>query len=268
MLTAKTDKYSDRQLRHISFISQFVQQVQDDRNVVPDALSRLETVTCHAKLPDFASLAMDQAEDPELKSLLNGTLTSSLRLEAHDTVSGPVYFDVSAPGRLRTYVPATLRRRVFDIIHNQAHPGIKATLALVKERHSWVNMDRQIRNWARSCTMCQRTKVQRHVIAPVMPFEVPERQFGHIHIDLVGPLPPSDGHEYLLTAIDRFTRWPEAFPLINMSAYVVADKLVSQWFSRFGIPDIVTTDQGRQFESQLFATLSQTYGLRHIRTFP
>lgn len=103
---------------------------------------------------------MDQAKDPELQRLLNGTLDSSLRLEARDTGSGPVYFDISAPGRSRTYVPATLRRRVFDILHNQAHPGIKATLALIKERHSWMNMDRQIRNWVRHCIICQRTKVR------------------------------------------------------------------------------------------------------------
>lgn len=271
MFTVKTDKYSDRQLRHISFIAQFVQQVehvQGDKNVVPDALSRLETVTCHAQLPDFATLSMDQSEDPELQRLLNGTLANSLRLEARDTDSGLVYFDVSIPGRSRTFIPATLRRRVFEILHNQAHPGIKATLALIKERHCWVDMDRQIRNWVKHCTICQRTKVQRHVVAPVMPFAVPERRFGHIHIDLVGPLPSSDGHEYLLTAIDRYTRWPEAFPLTNMSAYAVADKLVSQWFSRFGVPDIVTTDQGRQFESELFTALSHTYGFRHIRTSP
>lgn len=262
MFTVKTDKYNDRQLRHISFIAQFVQQVehvQGDKNVVPDALSRLETVTCHAQLPDFATLSMDQAEDLELQQLLNGTLASSLRLESRDTGSGPVYFDISAPGRSRTYVPATLRRRIFDILHNQAHPGVKATLALIKERHSWLNMDRQIRHWVRHCTTCQRTKVQRHVIAPVMPFAVPERRFGHIHIDLVGPLPSSDGHEYLLTAIDRYTRWPEAYPLTNMSAHVVADKLVSQWFSRFGTPDIVTTDQGRQFESELFTSQSNLW---------
>jgi len=191
MLTVKTDKYSERQLRHISFIAQFVQQVehvQGDKNVVPDALSRLKTVTCHAQLPDFTTLSMDQAEDPELQRILNGTLASSLRLEACDTGSGSVYFDISAPGRSRTYIPVTLRRRVFDILHNQAHNVIKATLALIKERHSLVNMDRQIRNWVRHCTTCQRTKVQRHVIAPVMSFAVPERQFGPIHIDLDGRL--------------------------------------------------------------------------------
>lgn len=271
MFTVKTDKYSDRQLRHISFIAQFVQQVhhiQGDKNVIPDALSRLETVTLHAQLPDFMTLSKDQDEDPELQRILNGTSASSLRLEARDTGSGLVYFDTSATGRSRTYVPATLRRRIFDILHNQAHPGIKTTLSLIKERHCWLDMDRQVRNWTKHCTVCQRTKVHRHIVSPIMPFSTPDRRFGHVHVDLVGPLPSADGCEYILTAIDRFTRRPEAYPLTNLSAHAVAEKMVSQWFLRFGVPDIVTTDQGRQFESELFTALSQTYGFQHIRTSP
>ncbi|KAL4098233.1 hypothetical protein QTP88_022877 [Uroleucon formosanum] len=117
-------------------------QIQGDKNVIPDALSRLETVTLHAQLPDFMTLSKDQDEDPQLQRILNGTSTSSLRLEARDTGSGLVYFDTSATGRSHTYVPATLRRRIFDILHNQAHPGIKATLSLVKEHHCWSDMDR------------------------------------------------------------------------------------------------------------------------------
>uniref|UniRef100_A0A2S2P0J3 Integrase catalytic domain-containing protein n=1 Tax=Schizaphis graminum TaxID=13262 RepID=A0A2S2P0J3_SCHGA len=119
-------------------------------------------------------------------------------------------------------------------------------------------MDRQVRNWTKHCTVCQRTKVHRHVVPPITPFLVPDRRFGHVHVDLVGPLPSADGCEYILTAVDRFTRWPEAYQLVNMSAHAVAEKIVSQWFSRFGVPDIVTTDQGRQFESELFTALSRT----------
>jgi len=129
-------------------------------------------------------------------------------------------------------------------------------------------MDRQIRKWTSHCVACQRVKVNRHVSSPLSPFTPPDRRFGHIHVDLVGPLPTSEGCEYLFTVVDRFTRWPEAYPLANMTSHAVADKLVTQWIARFGVPDIVTTDQGRQFESELFSALSQTYGFRHIRTSP
>ncbi|XP_050522388.1 uncharacterized protein LOC126894995 [Daktulosphaira vitifoliae] len=53
-----------------------------------------------------------------------------------------------------------------------------------------------------------------------------------------------------------------------MSAHTVAVLLVSNWVSRFGVPDFITTDQGRQFESELFKALSIILGIRHIHTSP
>jgi hypothetical protein len=55
------------------------------------------------------------------------------------------------------------------------------------------------------------------------------------------------GYTYCLTAIDRFTRWPEA--------KTVARSILACWISCFGCKQIITTDQGHQFESQLFHSL-------------
>jgi len=53
-----------------------------------------------------------------------------------------------------------------------------------------------------------------------------------------------------------------------MSAYAVAELLVTQWIARFGVPDIITTDQGRQFESDLFGQLMTSFGIQHLRSSP
>ncbi len=74
---------------------------------------------------------------------------------------------------------------------------------------------------------------------------VSARKFSHVHVDLVGPLPASsDGHVYLLTIIDRSTRWFEAVPLRNMEASTCVDAFIANWVARFGVPETVTTDRG------------------------
>ena len=75
-------------------------------------------------------------------------------------------------------------------------------------------------------------------------------------MDLVGPLPTSRrGNQYLLVCTDYFTRWPEAYPLPNMQADTVARVFLHNWICRIGVPHQIHTDQGTQFESQLFQEL-------------
>lgn len=88
-------------------------------------------------------------------------------------------------------------------------------------------------------------------MAPVGTFTSPDARFPHVHVDIVGPLLSSQGYWYLMTAIDRFTRWPEAVSLVDITAISTARAFVSGWISRFGIPAFITTDWGSQFESSI-----------------
>ncbi|XP_058827853.1 protein NYNRIN-like [Topomyia yanbarensis] len=94
----------------------------------------------------------------------------------------------------------------------------------------------------------------------------PVGRFSHINVDIVGPFPPSNGYRYCLTIIDRFSRWPEAIPVPDMTAPTIAHALVTEWIARFGVPIYVTTDQGRQFESSLFSELDCMLEISHLRT--
>ncbi|XP_066947111.1 uncharacterized protein [Macrobrachium rosenbergii] len=69
----------------------------------------------------------------------------------------------------------------------------------------------------------------------------PGRHFGHIHIDIVGPLTPSGGARYLLTVVDLSTRWLEATPMEEATSSACAEALLSSWISWFGVPDHITT---------------------------
>ena len=87
-----------------------------------------------------------------------------------------------------------------------------------------------------------------------------------MHMDIVSPMNESEGYRYCLTLIDRFSRCTEAIPLKDQTAEVVSRAFYDHWISRFGAPRILTTDQGTQFESQLFTALLSLIGCQRIRT--
>ncbi|XP_046489063.1 protein NYNRIN-like [Neodiprion pinetum] len=74
------------------------------------------------------------------------------------------------------------------------------------------------------------------------------------------------GFRYCLTYVDRFTCWPEVFSVVDIDAATITRTLFAGGFARFGTPLRVTTDHGRQFESQLFKRLAILAGATHLRT--
>ena len=103
--------------------------------------------------------------------------------------------------------------------------------------------------------------MHQHTVTPLGSFSVPDAHFDHVHLNLMGLLPKCKGYSYLLTCVDCFTRWPEAFSLPDITASTVANAFVSGWISQFGVPSTITTDCGAQFESNLCTQL-----MRLIRT--
>jgi hypothetical protein len=221
---------------------------------VADALSRpADEVNACVGQPvlrpvDFVEMALLQKSCPDVEKMKTNT---KLKISQVQVADQWLLGDVSS-GVFRPLVPGPLRRLVFDVLHTAAHPGIHAWRRMVSSRFVWPKLSSDVEKWAASCLTCQQSKVSKHVKLQAEHVAVPARRFAHVHVDVVGPLPPSAGYTYLFTMIDRATRWVEVVPLASISAVDCAKVFLNTWVSRFGVPAHLTSDRGAQFTSALW----------------
>ena len=169
-------------------------------------------------------------------------------------------------------LPRDLQPQVLQQLHNAptaGHLGITKTLGRVRERFYWVQCSKDVKDYCRKCDLCaSRRGPARKIRAPLSQYNV-GAQMERLAIDVLGPLPQSDdGNQYILIAADYFSKWVEAYALPNQEAATVAEVLVKEFVARFGVPLMLHSDQGRNFESVVFSEMCGLLGITKTRTNP
>ena len=165
----------------------------------------------------------------------------------------------------RICLPKDYRFTEFERLHGFCHSGANSTILTMTSKYVWPRMKSEIRKWCKFCQNCHSNKIYRHTKSKLG--TLPDRgKFKVIHIDLVGPLPMINGKNFLFTIIDRETSWTEAIPLKDINSEAICRVLRKEWISRFGAPEIVVSDNGRQFIGSTFQQLCQDYGIEHRHT--
>jgi len=159
---------SPRQERHLDFISQFtsdIRYVKGAENLVADALSRPESETIEILSPDLEELVKEQEVDQELKLLISNepNANSNFRLSRiHIPGTNFSLWCDTSTSKSRPYVPLSLRKRIFQTVHDISHPGIRSTRKKITDMYFWPKMNIFINDLSKNCLQCQKQKVHRH----------------------------------------------------------------------------------------------------------
>lgn len=165
-------------------------------------------------------------------------------------------------------VPAPLRPQILSLAHDPGwagHLGITKTYNRILRYFFWPGLKSDVVKYCRTCHVCQLIgKVNQPVPpVPLHPIPVIGEPFDRVIVDCVGPLPKTRaGNQYLLTIMCSATRYPEAVPLRTITTKTIIKALV-KFFSTFGLPKVIQTDQGTNFMSKLFAATMKNLSITH-----
>jgi len=162
---------------------------------------------------------------------------------------------------LQLVVPTVKRTEFIGLCHQGmtgGHRAFRSTLDQVKRRGFWPSWRRDVQRYCRQCPNClsyHRGQLPRS--GPLQPMTT-----GHIlerfHVDITGPHPQTPrGSKYILTCVDSFSKWAEAFALPNREAKTVARILVEQVFCRLGLPVALLTDNAGELDGRLMREICQ-----------
>ena len=142
------------------------------------------------------------------------------------------------------------------------HPGMDETLRDIQTRYYWPGMRRDIRKYVGSCHLCICTKAVRTAHQDCLRPRKTKKPWETIALDLMGPYPRSDtGKKFILVVTDLFSRWVEAFPIASSKTPVLTNLLEREIFPRWGYPQQILSDNGKQFTSQKWIDACQKMGL-------
>ena len=157
-------------------------------------------------------------------------------------------------------LPLALRRRVVKELHDAATAGhltFIRTYTKVSDNYYWPDMRKDIKKYCETCEVCIANS-KLNIKSPLHPIEQATRPFQIIGIDFLGPIKPcsSSGNSHIMVMTDYFSKWAEAVALPNQTAAVTADCLYSTIIQRHGPPEVIITDQGRNFVSKLLMSFA------------
>ena len=148
------------------------------------------------------------------------------------------------------------------------HSGIHKTCSRIREKYYWPTIKRDVERFIKHCDSCQRYKlVRKKNLQPMEITTTSKQSFSKIFLDIAGPLNDTEcRNKYILTLQDDLSKYSQAYPIQDHTAETVAETFVRQFICKFGSPNVIVTDQGTEFMSELFSNVAKLFKIRKYHT--
>ena len=169
----------------------------------------------------------------------------------------------------RLMAPPSVRQQLLSEAHEETgHRGRHALLRRLQSFAVWPGMMQDIKNKIENCPHCAANACKPRATRPQIT-ETPHQPFEIVGIDLTGPFLPSHrNNRYLLSIVDHHSGWAEAFPIPDKRASTVWNMLCQEFFARYGHPRVIISDNGAEFNNEIFRYGCSTFQIEHRNTTP
>ena len=217
-------------------------------------------------------LRLQQSEQPPPEAVLSESEATKVLWGQWHTLTlrnGVLYRELSGlygrPPMVQLVVPQVERTEFVRRCHEGmtgGHRAFRSTLEQVRRRGFWFGWRRDVQRYCRQCQRCMsyhRGRLPRSgQLQPLITGNIMER----CHVDITGPHPrTARGSQYILTCVDSFSKWAEAFAIPNREAKTVARVLVEQIFCRLGTPIALLTDNAKELYGNLMQEVCRLLGI-------
>nr|XP_049692720.1 uncharacterized protein K02A2.6-like isoform X1 [Helicoverpa armigera] len=158
----------------------------------------------------------------------------------------------------KVVIPPTLQGNVCKELHS-SHFGVVKMKAEARKRLWFPGVDAALERVAGACAVCAALRpAPPH--APLAPWPLPPQPFYRIHIDFLGPF-----HNYMfLIIVDAYSKWVECYSMASTHNSKAVINKMNDFMSRFGIPQILVSDNGTSFTSFEFQEFCKLNGIEHL----
>ncbi|KAI8119245.1 Transposon Tf2-6 polyprotein [Lucilia cuprina] len=248
-------------------------------NVVADMLSRAprEMVVNEINKDEMLDFETTEFESETYRNLITEITENMEKLPDLKVIDGMVFKrtkynqELGDEYKWKLWIPENITVAIVEKAHapnNVAHGGIAKTLERVKRYFYWPKMTSQIKTYVSNCQICKETKPANRNLMPGIGEEVvTERPFQKLYIDFLGKYPRSkNGNCFIFIVVDHFSKFIFLKAMKEATTNNVIQFLVTEIFHKFGVPEVIHSDNGAQFVSKSFKDMIATYKINHIKT--